>query len=183
MKIISGTKKSILIRAPKNLPKTTRPTTGKVKESLFNIISNKFNINEISVLDLFSGSGNISFEFSSRGCDDILSVDNNFKCIKFIKETASKLELNILTKRVDYLEFLFRTEKKFDIIFADPPYSFRLEDYLQILELIKKKEILTNNGEIIFEHSSKVLLSEICNNIDERKYGSTILSFIKKASL
>ena len=81
MRIISGTKKSILIRAPKDLP--SRPTTDKVKESLFNILSNKFKIDELKVLDLFAGTGNISYEFSSRGCKKIFSVDNNFKCIKF----------------------------------------------------------------------------------------------------
>ena len=78
MRIISGSKKSILIKAPKKLP--VRPTTDKVKESLFNIISNKFDIAELIVLDLFSGTGNISYEFSSRGCKEVLSVDNNINC-------------------------------------------------------------------------------------------------------
>lgn len=183
MKIISGSKKSILIKAPKNLPNYTRPTTGKVKESLFNIISNKYNINEIAVLDLFSGSGNISFEFSSRGCNDILAIDNDYRCIKFIKETAITLELKIDTKKNDYLDFLNKNDKKFDLIFADPPYNFELEKYLEILKLVKERDILNDNGVIIIEHSSKILLSEVHQKIDERKYGSTILSFIKKASL
>ena len=86
MRIISGNKKSIVINAPKNLP--VRPTTDKVKESLFNIIQNKFELNYCSVLDIFSGTGNISYEFASRGCNDILSVDNNFNCISCLLYTS-----------------------------------------------------------------------------------------------
>ena len=125
MRIISGIKKSIIIKAPKNLP--VRPTTDKVKESLFNIILNKFNLNEISVLDLFSGTGNVSYEFASRGCLNLLSIDNNHNCIKFINKTASKLELNIKTKKIDYKVFLKKNKKKFDIIFGNPPH-FNFDD-------------------------------------------------------
>ena len=103
MRIISGNKKSIIINAPKNLP--VRPTTDKVKESLFNIIQNKFELNECRVLDVFSGTGNISYEFASRGCNDILSIDNSYKCIRFIKKTAEKLEIKVRTKKIDYLLF------------------------------------------------------------------------------
>ena len=181
MRIISGIKKSIIIKAPKNLP--VRPTTDKVKESLFNIILNKFNFNEISVLDLFSGTGNISYEFASRGCPNLLSIDNNHNCIKFINKTASELELNINTKKIDYKVFLKKNKKKFDIIFADPPYDFTIRQYLEISELIKENEILSDIGELIIEHSSNINLTDNFKNIDERKYGSSVLSFIKKASL
>ena len=181
MRIISGIKKSIIIKAPKNLP--VRPTTDKVKESLFNIILNKFNLNQISVLDLFSGTGNVSYEFASRGCPNLLSIDNNHNCIKFINKTASKLELNIKTKKIDYKVFLKKNKKKFDIIFADPPYDFTIRQYLEITELIKENEILSDIGELIIEHSSNINLSDNFKNIDERKYGSSVLSFIKKASL
>jgi|TARA_Y100000389_G_C17368546_1_gene467702 16S rRNA (guanine966-N2)-methyltransferase len=181
MRIISGTKKSISIRAPKNLP--VRPTTDKVKESLFNIISNKFNYDELIVLDLFSGTGNISYEFASRGCSEILSIDNNNDCIKFINKTSSILELNIQTKKIDYEIFLKNQKKSFDIIFADPPYNFSIKQYIELIDLIKKNEILRNEGEIIIEHSSNITLKEYNKNIEERKYGSSILSIIKKASL
>ena len=92
MRIISGNKKSIVIYAPKNLP--VRPTTDKVKESLFNIIQNKFELNDCRVLDIFSGTGNISYEFASRGCPQITSVDLNFNCIQFIKRTNKELGLH-----------------------------------------------------------------------------------------
>ena len=154
MRIISGNKKSIVINAPKNLP--VRPTTDKVKESLFNIIQNKFEINDCRVLDIFSGTGNISYEFGSRGCNDILSVDNNFNCIRFINKTAEKLEIKIRTKKIDYLLFLKKNKEKFNIIFADPPYSFLLKDYLQIIDIVKKNEILEEGGELIIEHRSNI---------------------------
>ena len=91
MRIISGNKKSIVINAPKNLP--VRPTTDKVKESLFNIIQNKFELNVCKVLDIFSGTGNISYEFASRGTQRIMAVDNNYNCIKYITSTANNFEI------------------------------------------------------------------------------------------
>ena len=181
MRIISGSKKSLSIRAPKDLP--SRPTTDKVKESLFNIIINRFNIDEIRVLDLFAGTGNISFEFASRGTKKIISVDNNLKCIKFIKETSAKHGFNIITKRKNYIDFLIKNDENFDIIFADPPYLFSKAQYFELLNIIRQRDILLDNGQIIIEHSSNVSLAEKNNNIEERKYGSSILSFIKKASL
>ena len=181
MRIISGTKKSILIRAPKDIP--SRPTTDKVKESLFNILSNKFIIDELKVLDLFAGTGNISYEFSSRGCKKIFSVDNNFKCINFIRDTSIKHGFDIVTRKNNSKDFLLNTNESFDIIFLDPPYSFSMNQYLDLINIIKQRDLLFENGELIIEHSSNISLIEKNNNIDERKYGSSILSFIKKASL
>ena len=181
MRIISGSKKSITVRAPKDLP--TRPTTDKVKESLFNILINRFKIGEVKVLDLFAGTGNISYEFSSRGAKKIFSVDNNLKCIKFIKQTCIKHGFDIIAKRNDYIDFLIKTDENFDIIFVDPPYLFSEDQYFEILTLIKRKDILLDNGEIIIEHSSNISLGEKNIIIEERKYGSSVLSFIKKESL
>ena len=163
MRIISGSKKSISIRAPKDLP--SRPTTDKVKESLFNILINRFKIDEIRVLDLFAGTGNISYEFSSRGAKKIISVDKNSKCIKFIKETSLKHGFDIITKRNDYIDFLIKTDQNFDIIFADPPYLFSEDQYFELLSIIKQKNVLSDNGEIIIEHSSNLSLAEKNNNV------------------
>ena len=181
MRIISGNKKSIVINAPKNLP--VRPTTDKVKESLFNIIQNKFDLNACSVLDVFSGTGNISYEFASRGCNDILSVDNNFNCIRFINKTAKELEIKIRTKKIDYLSFLKNNNEKFNIIFADPPYRFLLKDYLEMIDIVRKNEILKESGELIIEHRSNISFIDNVKEVDERNYGSSSLSFFKKASL
>tara|TARA_Y100001935_G_scaffold251071_1_gene252279 strand:- start:26 stop:571 length:546 start_codon:yes stop_codon:yes gene_type:complete len=181
MRIISGNKKSMVINAPKNLP--VRPTTDKVKESLFNVIQNKFEINDCRVLDIFSGTGNISYEFGSRGCNEILSVDNNFNCIRFINKTAEKLEIKIRTKKIDYLLFLKKNKEKFNIIFADPPYSFLLKDYLEIIDIVRKNEILEESGELIIEHRSNISFINKVKEVEERNYGSSSLSFFKKASL
>ena len=181
MRIISGNKKSIVINAPKNLP--VRPTTDKVKESLFNIIQNKFELNDCRVLDVFSGTGNISYEFASRGCNNILSVDNNFNCIRFINKTAKELEIKIRIKKIDYLSFLKKNKEKFNIIFADPPYSFLLRDYLEIIDIVRKNEILEEGGELIIEHRSNISFIDKVKEVDERNYGSSSLSFFKKASL
>jgi len=181
MRIISGTKKSISIRAPKNLP--VRPTTDKVKESLFNIISNKFDIPGLTVLDLFSGTGNISYEFASRGCSEIVSIDNNHNCIRFINKTALNFDFNIQTKKIDYKVYLKNTKIKFDIIFADPPYNFSNKQYIEMVNQIKEFDILNNDGEIIIEHSSNISLFNSNKKIEERKYGSSVLTIIKKASL
>ena len=86
MRIISGLYKGRKIVAPKNLP--VRPTTDMSKEALFNILNNQYYFDDISVLDLFSGTGNISYEFASRGTENITAVDSHYDCIKFINQTA-----------------------------------------------------------------------------------------------
>ncbi|MBT8377462.1 MAG: RsmD family RNA methyltransferase, partial [Bacteroidia bacterium] len=95
MRIISGTYKGRRITAPKNLP--VRPTTDMAKEALFNILNNHYYFDSIMVLDLFAGTGNISYEFASRGVEKILAVDENYKCIKFINETAESFNMPIST--------------------------------------------------------------------------------------
>ena len=176
MRIISGIKKSIIIKAPKNLP--VRPTTDKVKESLFNIILNKFNFNEISVLDLFSGTGNISYEFISRGCTDLLSIDNNQKCIRFINKTASELEFNINTKKIDYKVFLKNNKKKFDIIFADPPYSNREEYYTELISILREKLNHSKGSLLILEHPETINFTKYRTVLEKRKYGGCLFTFI-----
>ena len=142
-----------------------------------------FKIDEIKVLDLFAGTGNISYEFSSRGAKKIISVDKNLKCIKFIKQTSLKYGFDIITKRKNYIDFLIKNDENFDIIFADPPYLFSKDKYFELLNIIMQRDILLDNGQIIIEHSSNVSLAEKYNDVEERKYGGSILSIIKKASL
>ena len=104
MRIISGKNKGQRIIFPKNLP--VRPTTDMAKESIFNILSNKFSFKNISVIDLFSGSGNISYEFYSRGVKSIYTIDNNFKCIDFINAKKKDLNMNIYTIKNDVFKYL-----------------------------------------------------------------------------
>ena len=108
---------------------------------------------------------------------------NNFNCIRFINKTAKELEIKIRIKKIDYLSFLKKNKEKFNIIFADPPYSFLLRDYLEIIDIVRKNEILEEGGELIIEHRSNISFIDKVKEVDERNYGSSSLSFFKKASL
>ena len=175
MRIISGLHKGRKIQAPKRLP--VRPTTDQAKEALFNILNNNFYIPDCLVLDLFAGTGNISYEFASRGSKDIISVDINNKCINFIKNTSNKLLFNITTVKKDTFKFINTCDKHFDIIFADPPYSIDNVIYEQLISSIVKKKMLNNSGIIIIEHSNKISLKNIKTYSETRKYGGSCFSF------
>ena len=118
MRIISGQYKGRRLTAPKNLP--VRPTTDMAKEALFNILNNQYYFDEISVLDLFAGTGNISYEFASRGTNNITCVDQNYGCIKYINETAESFEMPISTIKSDVFSFLENHKQPYTIVFADP---------------------------------------------------------------
>ena len=121
MRIISGQYKGRRISPPKNLP--VRPTTDMSKEALFNVLNNYFDFEGLKILDLFSGTGNISYEFASRGSQNITSVDADFGCIKFIKQTATEFDFNIAAIKSDIFAFIEKCQSSYDIIFADPPYA------------------------------------------------------------
>lgn len=179
MRIISGLYKSRKIVAPKNLP--VRPTTDMAKESLFNILNNLFYFDEVSVLDLFAGTGNISYEFASRGTKQITCVDKDFGCIKFINETSEKFEMPIQTIKSDVFKFLEKTAIQSDIIFADPPYNFSLEQFSKIPELIFENSILLEDGLLIIEHSKQTDLSTLNNYSYSKSYGGNMFSFFEIA--
>lgn len=175
MRIISGKYKGRRITVPKNLP--IRPTTDMAKESLFNILNNFYHFDEIRVLDLFSGSGSISYEFASRGAENIVSVDADFGCIKFIKQTSDVFDFDINAIKSDVFSFLEKNRGEYDVIFADPPYSFSQEQFDKIPKLIFENEILTENGMLIIEHSTHTNLEEIEYFSHSKKYGSSVFSF------
>lgn len=162
------------IQAPKQLP--VRPTTDFAKEGLFNIIENNFEINELVVLDLFSGTGNISFEFASRGAKNIVSVDANSHCVRFVKETSNSLKLNQLTViKQDVFRFLQKSTQSFDFIFADPPYQ--LKTLAELPNLIFKNNWLKPNGWLVLEHDKFVDFKTHTNFFQQRKYGNVNFSF------
>ena len=173
MRIISGHHKGRKIIPPKNL--NARPTTDIAKESLFNILHNHYKMNKISTLDLFSGTGNISYEFGSRGCNNIISIDNNYTATSFIKTTSNILSLNIRTIKIDALKYLDSTKETFDIIFADPPYKY--EKHQEIVDLINKRKILNKEGMLIIEHDKTTDLQG--QDIEKRKYGTVHFSIFK----
>ncbi|TXG35978.1 RsmD family RNA methyltransferase [Seonamhaeicola maritimus] len=177
MRIISGTYKRRRITAPKNLP--VRPTTDMAKESLFNILNNQYYFEDISVLDLFSGTGNISYEFASRGTQNIISVDQNFNCIKFINKTAEEFDMHIQTIKSDVFKFLEKTTVKSDFIFADPPYNFSTEQFSKIPQLVFANELLLDNGLLALEHSKHTDLSSIEHFSYAKSYGGNVFSFFE----
>ena len=179
MRIISGIYKSRKIVAPKNLP--IRPTTDMAKESLFNILNNLYYFDAVSVLDLFAGSGNISYEFASRGTESITCVDEDFGCVKFINKTAESFKMPIQTIKSDVFKYLEKATLQTNIIFADPPYSFSVEQFSKIPELVFNNNLLLEDGILIIEHSKHTDLSTIRNFSYSKNYGGNMFSFFEKA--
>ena len=177
MRIISGKYKSRRLKAPKNLP--VRPTTDMAKESLFNILNNTYYFDSISVMDLFAGTGNISYEFASRGTKTIYSIDAHFGCIKYINSIAKELELPINTFKSDVYKFLEKTSIQTDVIFADPPYDFEEEQFLKIVDLVFTKKLLNEEGVLIVEHSKHTDLTKHENHSYDKRYGGNVFSFFE----
>lgn len=177
MRIISGIYKSRKIVAPKKLP--VRPTTDMAKESLFNIINNNFYFEDLIILDLFAGTGNISYEFASRGTQNITSVDADSGCIKFINDTADGFKMPIQSIRSDVFKFLENSTQQSNIIFADPPYDFTDELFAKIPELVFKNNLLLEDGLLIVEHSKHTDLSKLANFAYSKGYGGNMFSFFE----
>ena len=177
MRIVSGKYKGRRITAPKQLP--VRPTTDMAKEALFNILNNLYYFDDISVLDLFSGTGNISYEFASRGTENILAVDSNYGCVKFISQTTESFDMPINTIKSDVYKFLEKSKQKHDIIFADPPYGFELKEFAKIPQLVFDNEILNDEGLLIVEHSKHTKLDELNHFSYSKSYGGNMFSFFE----
>ncbi len=174
MRIISGKYKRRVISPPQNLP--VRPTTDMAKESLFNILGNYFDFNNKTALDLFAGTGNISYEFVSRGCVSVTAVDKDYGCVKFITQTIDNLQMTELNAiRLDVFRFIATTKNKYDIIFADPPYQ--LDNITEITKLIFEHELLNPNGWLIVEHPAEISFTESAHFYEHRKYGRVNFSF------
>jgi len=177
VRIISGSLKGRTILAPANLP--VRPTTDFAKTGLFNILNNYFDFESVSVLDLFCGIGSITFEFASRGAKDITCVDEHAACLKFIKSTAEKFSLHgISTYKSDAFAYIKHASRKFDIIFADPPFESDETDKLP--DLVMNQNLLNENGWLIIEHQSKRKLVSVIQPFQVRKYGNCTFSIYNK---
>lgn len=183
MRVISGKLKSRKLLAPKGLK--TRPTLDNIKETIFNIIS-PIAINA-SVLDLFSGTGQIGIEFYSRGAKDVYLVDNSFEAVTVIKKNLKSLGLSneIKLMKMDGLRALKGPLKeiKFDYIFLDPPYK-QHELLNEVLKTIVEMNLLSECGEIIIEENKDYELNETISNddfdIDIRAMGDKKIFFIKR---
>ncbi|MCQ2271342.1 MAG: 16S rRNA (guanine(966)-N(2))-methyltransferase RsmD [Bacteroidales bacterium] len=176
MRIISGKNRGRQITAPNNLP--VRPTTDMAKESLFNILNNYFYFDRVTVLDLFAGTGNLTYEFASREALSVTSVDSYQACTDFIRRTVDKLGYGSQVSVVKADAFLFtqRCRQQFDIIFADPPYD--LENIGQIVDNVFNNKLLKPDGWLIIEHSKDHDFSQHPQFYQHRKYGKVNFSFL-----
>ncbi len=178
MRIIGGKHKGRKIRAPKNLP--VRPTTDITKESLFNILQNQYFFDEIKVLDLFAGTGNISFEFASRGTPEIIAVDQHPGSVKFIRKTAREMQMPIRAVHADVFQFLnLPSGETFNVIFADPPYQMPADKWENLINQILENNFLAPGGLFILEHPKALDFSGHRAFTRMKKYGQTRLSFFQ----
>ncbi len=173
MRIVSGTLKGRRIKPPKNF--RARPTTDFAKENLFNILNNNFDFTELSVLDLFSGTGSISYEFASRECAKVVSIESNFRHHAFIKSTLQELGLTqVKAYKSDALRYVKSCKEKFDIVFADPPYD--LKEIEAIPDFIFKHNVLNEKAWLIVEHGDKTNFSKHKCFKEIRNYGGVNFS-------
>jgi 16S rRNA (guanine(966)-N(2))-methyltransferase RsmD len=176
MRIAGGKYRARVFKPGKSF--NARPTTDLAKEGLFNILTNRIDFTETKVLDLFAGTGSISYEFISRGCTDITLVELNFKHLQFIKSVLKTLDEKATVYRADVFKYLQGCKTKYDLIFADPPF-----DHPQIAQLpafVLSKPVLNNNGILIVEHPANIDYSKNENFIELRKYGKVHFSFFSK---
>lgn len=174
MRIISGTHGGRRINPPAKMP-FTRPTTDVAKEGLFNILKNNLAFEELKVLDLFGGTGCISYELSSRGAPDITIVEKDPQMAEFIRKTASELKLeNFNVVKSDVFKFMEACSEQFDFIFAGPPYALTSIDELP--RLVFEKNLLKPGGWFILEHTPRNDYKQFPHYKTERNYGTTIFS-------
>ncbi len=178
MRIIGGKYQRRHILAPSKLP--VRPTTDMAKEALFNILNNHFDFENINVLDLFAGTGNIAYEFASRGAIEVIAVDMNNHCVQFIRQTVEKLEMdNLRPVRAEAFHFLGFCKSSFDIVFADPPYDFGGVD--EIPAKVFQSNVVNPGGWFVMEHGEHRDFSAHPRYDQTRKYGKVHFSFFHQS--
>ncbi len=177
MRIIGGQLKGQRFSAPQNLP--VRPTTDLAKEALFNILDTRVDFDQLEVLDLFSGTGNIAFEFASRGAARVTAVDQHARCGIFVKQQAAKWGLGqIQVQRADVFRYLKRETESYDLVFADPPYD--LPALTSIPEAVFDSQVMKAGAYLILEHPTSRKISEGHYFVEQRKYGNSSFSIYRK---
>jgi 16S rRNA (guanine966-N2)-methyltransferase len=174
MRIISGELGGRRINPPAKMP-YTRPTTDIAKEGLFNVLQNNLDFEELKTLDLFGGTGSISYELASRGVQDLTIVEKDTQMFSFIKKTSEALGLkNFKVVKSDVFRFIETCTEKFNFIFAGPPYALQTIDDLP--KLIFEKGLLKENGWFILEHTPRNNYEHFPFFKSARNYGTTIFS-------
>jgi 16S rRNA (guanine(966)-N(2))-methyltransferase RsmD len=177
MRIVSGEFKGRTIAPPSNF--AARPTTDFAKVALFNILAVRFDFAELSALDLFSGTGSISYELASRGCHSVTSVELNAQHHAFIRRTAQALPLpQLRCIRANAFAYLRSCHEIYDLIFADPPYD--LAGVEQIPQLVFERDLLKLGSWLIVEHGKEKNFSEHPHFREHRSYGNVNFSIFEK---
>jgi len=177
MRIISGKYRGRTITPPRNL--RARPTTDFAKENIFNVLGNLVDFEELDVLDLFSGTGSISYEFASRGVRSVTSVEVNSVHHNFIRQTARELQFdNFFAVRANVFLYLKSCTKQFDLIFSDAPYD--LEGSEEVIRLVFERDLLGEDGILVFEHSKDRDFSNHEKFWQLRSYGSVQFSMFRE---
>lgn len=154
-----------------------RPTTDRAKEGLFNILQNRFDLDQLKVLDLFAGSGSISFEFCSQGNPQVTALERDRKLSSFIIRTAMELGMDRLNvENDDALRFLDHCPASYDLIFADPPYAEETL-YHEVLDRIERRKLLKKGGVLILEHDEHLELGGRKGYQETRRFGNSRFSF------
>jgi 16S rRNA (guanine(966)-N(2))-methyltransferase RsmD len=175
MRIVGGKYRGRMFNPGKSFK--ARPTTDFAKESLFNILTNLVDFEEIKCLDLFAGTGSISYELISRGSNDLTVIELNFQHVMFIKSVLKELNEKAKVYRADVFKFLESEKTKYDLIFADPPYDH--PRFKEVPELILKRGLISEGGLMVIEHSKAYDFSNLPGFSEMRKYGSVHFSFFK----
>lgn len=176
MRIVSGKYKGRRFSPPPNFK--ARPTTDFAKENLFNILNNEILWEETTALDLFGGTGSISFEFASRGCPYVTCIEKHPAHASFIEKVKNELKIqNMRIFKLDVFKYLEHTDQKFDLIFADPPYD--LKNFADVPRLVLEKNLLEPGGIFIQEHSKEYDFSTLPLFREKRIYGSVHFSIFE----
>lgn len=174
MRIISGSLGGRRIQPPANMPHT-RPTTDIAKEGLFNILNSNISLDGIKTLDLFGGTGSISYELASRGAADLTIVEKDPQMYAFIQKTLAQLGIEkVRVVKSDVFQFMEQGTDRFDLIFAGPPYALASID--RLTDLVFEKKLLTKKGWFILEHTPRNDYKQHPYFKAERNYGTTVFS-------
>lgn len=175
MRIIGGEHGGRRFNPPTHMP-YTRPTTDIAKEGLFNMLQHKLDFDVIRTLDLFGGTGSISYELASRGVTDLTIVEKDVQMFQFIKKTAESLKLeNFKVVKSDVFKYIDQCKEQFDFIFAGPPYALLTIDELP--RRIMQQSLVREGGIFVLEHTPRNDYREFPHYQSERNYGTTVFSF------
>lgn len=183
MRVISGIFKGHQLKSARQLD--IRPATDRVKETIFNVLQTRLKLEGANILDLFAGTGSLAIEALSRGAAAATIVDNSRASIELIKSNIEKLKLSDISRimQADAFKFISKTEEKYDLIFADPPYAF--ENTNIIPEKIFSNKLLKPNGFLVIEHQRKLTFQHSDDFVEtiKKEFGNTTVTFFKHKTM